>query len=560
MFKVTRNEANRTIILLALVLVPIVVLFTILATALACSEYWSLYRERQRLLRSGESGHTTRTRSDVPCLSSSSESSKASTKRSESSDGDANMYMKPGLYERSPSGINHTVRRIPSKGGIFALVAEAIDFNKQRYSSPAPVNRGFSVGHTRPIYREPNSANDHPYLPNHIIRERISTNLIASRVQSRRRTPPLARTNLCVPKNHNYVHTRFPCHVPITSAKLDITMDAMKISAHEDLVTWAAVEISATVSNLDSDLKTQIGCEVPLDIMIHVDNSEHVASFIKRACNTVLPLVSAMDILVDRLAIGCISADPEQNLQLLLPLSTCNLEILDGLLRSIQTIRLEALHEASNLPLRHSSSGALRHMFVITANSGISLSEMTANITNRVRFHTISPEPILGTWAFKPMDGGHPFAYFDDEEDKESVQAIKNNLKKIIRHLRYGLHPGALPNLSIGLNGQNGYDIEAVLGETKRKTMRPGDKWTLLVKIKAISEARKVFFVGDSFTKNQVGSDVDRTINRHPRLLGSCDRALAENIFTVSLEYSHSTLSDSAAIKLENECEITRFL
>ncbi|KGQ01858.1 hypothetical protein PAAG_11434 [Paracoccidioides lutzii Pb01] len=74
MFKITRSEANRNLILLALALVPIVLLFSILATALVCSEYWSLRRERRP--------------------SSSSDSSSASTKRSESSDSDADMYMK----------------------------------------------------------------------------------------------------------------------------------------------------------------------------------------------------------------------------------------------------------------------------------------------------------------------------------------------------------------------------------------------------------------------------------------------------------------------------------
>ncbi|EER42523.1 predicted protein [Histoplasma capsulatum var. duboisii H88] len=97
MFKVTRSEANRNLILLALVLVPIVLLFAIFATALACSEYWSLYRERRRLRRAGNNGYSKRIHSNAPWLSSSSESSNTSTKTSESSDGDADMYMKPVL-------------------------------------------------------------------------------------------------------------------------------------------------------------------------------------------------------------------------------------------------------------------------------------------------------------------------------------------------------------------------------------------------------------------------------------------------------------------------------
>ncbi|KAK2785796.1 hypothetical protein FQN53_007376 [Emmonsiellopsis sp. PD_33] len=89
---IPRGEANRTLILLALILVPIIILLSILATALACSEYWSLYRERRRRLRAPSIGHR-RNRSDAHCLSDSSSSSSASTKRSESSDGDQDMYL-----------------------------------------------------------------------------------------------------------------------------------------------------------------------------------------------------------------------------------------------------------------------------------------------------------------------------------------------------------------------------------------------------------------------------------------------------------------------------------
>ncbi|OJD16023.1 hypothetical protein AJ78_03776 [Emergomyces pasteurianus Ep9510] len=591
MFKITRNEANRTLILLALVLLPIVVLFTILATALACSEYWSLYRERQRLLRSGESGHTRRARSDVPCLSSSSESSKASTKRSESSDGDADTYMKPVLLRehftteihlflrqdntaipaaqplhiakqllsavseatttpssesyahpyaipgRTPSdaiqskgnialGEQHSAKDSTKRGNFFR-VAEALDFNKQRHSSPGPIHS---------FYRRRNNLD-----------------------KELRRWLELT----VGPQNPQLRPYTLPMPLPITSAKIDIIADAMKISPRDGLFTWAAVEISADVSNLDGDLETQIGCEVPLDIMILVDNSANVSPvLLKGARNIVLHLVSSLDILVDKLAIGCISADPEQNLQLLLPLS-----------RSEDLTRVrtsKALYEASNLLLKYSSRGVLRHVFVITANSGIALSEMTMNISNRVRFHTISPEPVLGIWASKPMYGRHLSASFDDEAEKESVHASKENLRKIIRHLRFGLNPGVPSNLSIGLSGKNGCDIEAVLGETNCKNFRPGENWALLVKIRAISEAPKVFAGhrgryesicrhGDTLAKNQTGNDVDHMIDQPHGLHGSSDRALAENIFTVSLKHSHSALSDSTAIKLENKCEITRF-
>ncbi|OAT06927.1 hypothetical protein BDBG_03062 [Blastomyces gilchristii SLH14081] len=474
------------------------------------------------------------------------------------------------LNERSRSGVDNVVRRIPSKGGIFPRVAKVLDFSKSRHSSLGPASGGYSrLDPPKRVYTEPNSPNTHRYPPNHKIREPISTQLTAAPERFGQRTPPFTRKNLFVPKHRNNVHTRFSCPLPITRANIHITMDAMKISAREDLFTWAAVEISANV-NLEGELETQIGCDVPLDIIVLLDNSASMPpALLKGACNTVLHLASSMDMLVDRMAIGCISADPEQNLQLLLPLSTCNLDVIRGLLRSVQIFQFpcdepnltrtsKALHEASNLLLRYSSRGALRHVFVITANLGISLLEITSNIRSRVRFHTISPEPVLVVWASEPVDGWHLSASFD-EEDNDGAHALKHNLKQVMRHLRFGLDPGVLSNLSIRLDGQHGCDIEAILGETKCKALRPGEKWTLLVKIKAVSEVMEELSVHGDRTQNPVDNDVDQMIDQLHGLLRASDRAISENIFTVNLEHSHSALSGPAVIKLENKCEITRF-
>ncbi|OJD25060.1 hypothetical protein ACJ73_03575 [Blastomyces percursus] len=473
------------------------------------------------------------------------------------------------INQRSRSEVHNVARRIPSKGGIFARVAQVLDFGKSRHSSPGQASGGYSrLDRPIRVYTEPNSPNTHRHPLNHKIREPISTQLTAAPEKLGQSIPPFTRTHLCVPKHRKNVHTRFSCPLPITSAKIDITMDTMKISALEDLFTWAAVEISANV-NLDGELESQIGCDVPLDIMVLLDNSASMPpALLKGACNTVLHLASSMDMLVDRLAIGCVSADPAQNLQLLLPLSTCNLDVIRGLLQSVQIFEFpgdepnltrtsKTLYEASNLLLRYSSRGALRHFFVVTASLGISLSEITTNIRSRVRFHTISPEPVV--WVSEPMDGWHLSASFDEEEDNDGVNALKNNLKQVMRHLRFGLDPGVLSNLSIGLAGQNGCGIEAILGETKCKALRPGEKWTLLVKIKAVSGAMEELSVLGDRTQNPVDSDVDQMIDQLHGLLRPSDRAVSENIFTVNLEHSHSALSGPAVIKLENKCEITRF-
>lgn len=83
MLKSKRGEAHRTLIIVALVLVPIIVLFAIFVIAIACSEYWSLRKERKYGLFSFGRGHK-RSRSDPSWTSS--------TRRTDSSDGDPELY------------------------------------------------------------------------------------------------------------------------------------------------------------------------------------------------------------------------------------------------------------------------------------------------------------------------------------------------------------------------------------------------------------------------------------------------------------------------------------
>jgi hypothetical protein len=87
MLKGKRSETDRTLIIIALVLVPIALLFSILFIALACSEYWSLHKGQASRLCCRRRAHK-RSRSDPSWGSS-------STKRSESSEGDTDMYQSP---------------------------------------------------------------------------------------------------------------------------------------------------------------------------------------------------------------------------------------------------------------------------------------------------------------------------------------------------------------------------------------------------------------------------------------------------------------------------------
>jgi hypothetical protein len=86
----TSKTSNDTVIILALVLVPIIVLFTILGVALAFSEYWNAgisFCLRCKCLRWRTSREPKRSRSDPPRFST-------STKGSLGTDIDSEMYQK----------------------------------------------------------------------------------------------------------------------------------------------------------------------------------------------------------------------------------------------------------------------------------------------------------------------------------------------------------------------------------------------------------------------------------------------------------------------------------
>ncbi|PGG97470.1 hypothetical protein AJ79_09190 [Helicocarpus griseus UAMH5409] len=495
--------------------------------------------------------------------------------------GSDNNNMEEGMSEKGRSPAISAGQRIPSKGGIFTRVAKVLDFNRQRQASRGSGDFDNHPARSQTETSSEDGGNAQNYLSESIGREPISMNPTVYSQEYGPRTPPLNRPNLCVAKHRSQVHTRFSCPLPITSAKINISMDALKISTIEDLFTWIAVEISAKVGNLDGDTSTQSCCEVPLDIIILVDNSANMTpDLLKGACNIATHVASSMDILLDRVALGCISADPEQNLQLLLPLGTCNPDITREAVQSIYAYRLQrdepsqartskALYEASNLILRYSSRGALRHIFIITANSGIVLPELTANMSSRIRFHTISPEPVFAMRTPELMNGWHLSAGFDEEENTDR-HALKDSLKQVMRHLRMGLDPGVLSNLSIGLSGENGCDVEAILGEMKRDILRPGEKWTILVKVKPVSgkknlpashgdDAQNASGAENSLPQNDDENNVDQMIDQLHGLLSSTDRALAENILTVTLKHNHSALPGTAVVRMERKCEIACF-
>lgn len=88
-------------------------------------------------------------------------------------------------------------------------------------------------------------------------------------------TPPLPNNRLFVVKNRVKSNNgRSPHSPPVTTAAVELTVDALKTDAGREISTWVSIEVFAAVSNLTLGLDVQpSAAEDPLDVMILVDNS-----------------------------------------------------------------------------------------------------------------------------------------------------------------------------------------------------------------------------------------------------------------------------------------------
>lgn len=297
---------------------------------------------------------------------------------------------------------------------------------------------------------------------------------------------------------------------------------------------------------------------------------------LKGACRNAFQVAVCLDRLVDRLAVGCISSDPTQQLNILMPLCSYNLDTVRRIFRSLPAFQLQhdessharftgAIREASSFLLRHSSRGALRHVFLVTARSTIHISEDGSG--NQLRFHTISPENTVVMNTEKTIEGWHIPTSFDDDEGSYVEPVFKGKLKQAVDHLRMGIDSGYLCDLSVDFQTGVGTEIEAVLGDTERKTLRLGESWTMLVKVKAITESgyassgedENTNYLGDGGRRRTVPT-VDDMIDHLQGMLNP-DSNMAEfhTILAATLDYKHSFLPSHTAMKTKGKCEVARF-
>ncbi|KAK2882386.1 hypothetical protein FQN49_000410 [Arthroderma sp. PD_2] len=474
----------------------------------------------------------------------------------------------------------------PKGAGIFSRAIHALDFRSRECSGNETDNATRGHGLRLPSLPKPSllgGKDSDSNLKRHTKTnaENKSCDGLYEKAQSfNHQTPPFIDEYLHVAKSREgFTPTsRFPQHAPIASAAVKLTADALKSSPGQDKSTWVSAMVTAGIS--DSANGTHVNgkpsADIPLDIMILVDNSAGVSEeLLKAACKNAFQITSALDILIDRIAICCISPDPTQKLNILMPLSSYSLDTARILFRSLPAFQLPrgessrsrlagAVKEASNYLIRHSSRGALCHMFLVTAGSTVLIPEDCNG--DQLRYHTVSPENAVVLSCRKSLEGWHLAIGFDDEDCDYVDSTLKEKLQLVIGHLRTGVDSGYLSDLSVRFETGPESHIEAILGETTRNTLRLGESWTILVKIKPtpglvnVSQGSPIVRYGDNEPYTPSESTVDRMIDQLQGMLKPGTHSTdVESRIAATLEYKHSAFPDNAIITTKGRCEIARF-
>ncbi|KMP07518.1 hypothetical protein CIHG_00379 [Coccidioides immitis H538.4] len=462
---------------------------------------------------------------------------------------------------------NHRYPVLMSRNGFLSRVTQVFDFRSRHPGSNAISSDTISTLPQPLTYskksiidaKRDNTSGDNPPLKE------------AEERQNRQYTPRLLTEQLRIPRARGNCKGRSPCNASITTALVELTADALRTHAGKELSTWLSVDIFARVDDLESNLDDQCYADIPLDVMIVVDNSARVApDILKGASRTAFHVASSLDMLIDRAAIGCISPDGQENFNLMLPLGTHSLDVVRNVSRALSSFQLlydldqsrlsGALKEASDLLIQHSAKSALCHLFFITTRSKISIPGVW---DERLRFHTISPENSVTINAPTMVGGWHLSASLDHDAVES---ALRSNLKLLIRHLRTGIDSGVLSNLSIKLSAAKEYELIALLGDTKRKFLRPGESWTMLAKVRERGKVENVDQASSLYStspdslliKDSMNTEeLDDMINQlHGMLEPSARDTEARTIVTAIVEYGNPCLPNTTSLRSEGRCEL----
>lgn len=298
---------------------------------------------------------------------------------------------------------------------------------------------------------------------------------------------------------------------------------------------------------------------------------------LKGACRNACYVVSVLDKLVDRFALCCLSTSPETRYLRALPiLHGFNIGLESELFQLLTTFPViqswqnsevlltAAVKEVMEWLVLHSRKEALCDIILVTGRSALRIHKETSK--GSIRLHTLSPTPSFALTPPEPMNGWHLEVPFEDQINREVELRVGKQLEQQFRHFRLGTDPGILSNVKLQLEFGTGCVAESILGELDRATLRPGERWTIPVKIRALcrdihaEEDPDMSQTGVEMTESSPKAllGFDTVIRQLDHMLNLPDPTTQHRtLFTAILEYNHSALPESSVVRTVKMCNVS---
>ncbi|OCL02892.1 hypothetical protein AOQ84DRAFT_392629 [Glonium stellatum] len=371
-----------------------------------------------------------------------------------------------------------------------------------------------------------------------------------------------------------------PTPAPVLNLNLKFLPETEYLEATVEKSFWVAIEVEGSVSSTYSatfDVQSSFG----LDVIVVIDNSQNASQeCLDNTCRFVLLLANMLSNPEDRLAVFCTSCQHRAQKSSSLtgcqlhPLNAPCLEALKEELQAIkegpilsprQGVRLGATVSAAirvlsepntigSRPLRWKGST----VFVFSANPTTCLD--IAPLFPSTHIHLVNPSVI----PF-PMERGVcqtwnvPFAmsnlYNWTPLNIENYESIPDRLQQVVTHARGRGSTGDISDVSVKVVPCHGCQIEGVLGDSAKRTLKLGQSFSLFVRVRPDMTTNRMSPRPAGDTTPKQNSQIDHAFAELEQLLGEKELSL----FTVRVIYKHSLFPSNSVIITEETCK-TRIL
>ncbi|KAI9786545.1 MAG: hypothetical protein M1816_007869 [Peltula sp. TS41687] len=381
--------------------------------------------------------------------------------------------------------------------------------------------------------------------------------------------------------HHEKSDVILPTEPSILAANVDVIPELEKLEVDEERSMWVAVDVSAELFRPNGDREVSIHESNDLDVVICFD--PFTSTFKSTHSNSqkiAVTIASLLDRTRDRLAIVGFSprfSSTQSQCGVLFPLEPINLTHITNLLMSVQkwqqsvTSPAICMDEAMKVSVdllsspaatslgqspRECSRRVLRHIFLLSSI----MYEAPSKITNDIQVHIINPSIIPSKPGLWINNGWQlhlpPLATTTTDEGSidEDADHIPVCLRKALVNMRTGNLPGRLLNVSIDISPGPNCEIEAILGDTRYRSLASGQTASIFVKVKTSPLERPPLLHVNTANPGGRCPSSDHLHAQLAVLLGQT----AEDILHVKVQYKHTLLPKDTIMSVEKKGVVRR--